>query len=235
MKIEMKSLDSLSKYDTNPKAHPPEQVAQIAGSIKEFGFLVPLVIDSQGVIVAGHGRYEAAKLLCLAEVPTVSAGDLSPDQVRAFRIADNRLAESDWIEQALQEELHALHIAGYDLNLTGFAIEDITGADDELERRILAEEEHTPGEENSADDFTRQISERIQEIAAADPKRFEKAEAVILPLRKGTRDCFILVDPSCADAIRELRRYHAAGEASPLDCLFKSIFTMKPEKTEVIP
>jgi ParB-like chromosome segregation protein Spo0J len=235
MKITLKPLDSLSKYDTNPKAHPPEQVAQIAASIKEFGFLVPLVIDSRDVIVAGHGRFCAAQLLGLSEVPCIRAGELTADQVRAFRIADNRLAESDWIEQALQEELHALHIAGYDLSLTGFTLEDITGADDELEQRILSEEEHIPGEENSTDDFARQISERIQEIAAADPKRFEKAEAVILPLRKGTRDCFILVDPCTADAIRELKRYHAAGETSPLEALFKSIFSMRPEKIEVEP
>ncbi|MEI7673021.1 MAG: ParB/Srx family N-terminal domain-containing protein, partial [Deltaproteobacteria bacterium] len=207
MKIEMKPLDSLSKYDTNPKAHPPEQVAKIADSIAEFGFLVPLVIDSQGVIVAGHGRYLAAELMGLPEVPTIDAGNLSADQLRAFRIADNKVAESDWLEDALQEELHALHAAGYDINLTGFSLEDITGADDELERRIMAEPEHTAHDENGVVDFTRQIQDRISEIAAADPHRFEKAQAIVLPLRKGSRDCFLLVDQNCSDAIRELKRY----------------------------
>lgn len=227
MKIIMKSLETLTPYERNAKAHPPEQIAKIAASIAEFGFLVPIVIDTHGVIVAGHGRHEAARLLGMAEVPTVDAGSLTPEQIRAFRIADNKVAESDWLEESLQEELQALHDAGYDINLTGFSLEEITGGDDELEKRILAEEAPDPQEETGIEDFTRQIQERIQEIAAADPHRFEKAEAVILPLRKGSRDCFILVDPCTADAIRELRRYHGAGETSPLDCLFRSIFSMK--------
>jgi ParB-like chromosome segregation protein Spo0J len=235
MKVEMKRLDSLTPYARNPKAHPPEQVQKIAASIREFGFLVPCVIDSQGVIVAGHGRYEAARLLDMAEVPTVNAGNLSPDQIKAFRIADNKVAESDWMEEALQEELRELHAAGYNLDLTGFTLETITGADDELEKRILSEQEPPPQEETGIADITRQIQERIQEIAAADPQRLKKSKAIILPLKRGSRSCFILVDPNTADAIRELQRYHAAGETSPLDCLFRSIFSMKPEKAEVKP
>lgn len=230
MKIKTIALDSLSKYGPNPKAHPPEQIQKIAASITEFGFLVPLVIDTQGVIVAGHGRYEAARLLGMAEVPTVNAGNLTPEQIRAFRIADNRVAESDWIEEALQEELRDLHAAGYNLDLTGFSLEDITGADDDLEKRILQEEEHTTASDTT--DIGEQITDRLQEIEAADPGRLDRSRAVILPLKRGSRTCLILADPSTADAIRELQRYHEAGEASPLDCLFRSIFSMKtPEVT----
>ena len=229
MKITMRPLDSLTPYPTNPKEHPPEQIERIAASIEEFGFLVPLVIDSEGVIVAGHGRYEAAKLLNLDRIPTVSAGNLTPDQIRAFRIADNRVAESDWIEEALQQELRDLHEAGFDIELTGFSLEDITGADDELERRILAEEEPDT-ETHALEDIQKQITDRLQEIQAADPERLNRAKAVILPLKKGSRSCLILADPGCADAIRELKRYAEAGQSSPLDALFRSIFSMKHEK-----
>ena len=198
----------------------------IATSIKEFGFLVPIVIDSTGAIVAGHGRYEAAKLLNLDRIPTVSAGALTPEQIKAFRIADNRVAESDWIEEALQQELRDLHDDGFDIELTGFSLEDITGRDDDLEKRILAEEE-LDAEASDLADIGKQITDRLQEIQAADPERLSRAKAVILPLKKGSRNCLILADPGCADAIRELKRYHEAGESSPLDCLFRSIFSMK--------
>jgi len=229
VKIKTIALDKLAPYTRNPKAHPPEQIQKIAASIAEFGFLVPLVIDSQNVIVAGHGRYEAARLLGMAEVPTINAGTLTPEHIRAFRIADNRVAESDWIEEALQEELRDLHAAGYDINLTGFSLEDITGAEDDLEKRIMAEEEHSPA--NEPDDIGKQITERLQEIAAIDPGRLDRAKAVILPLKRGSRTCLILADPNTGDAIRELQRYHDAGEASPLDCLFKSIFSMNSAAT----
>jgi ParB-like chromosome segregation protein Spo0J len=223
MKITVKKLDSLQPYKKNSKAHPPEQVELIARSIKEFGFLVPLVIDSAGVIVAGHGRYAAARSIGLVDVPTVDAGHLTPEQIKAFRIADNKVAESDWIDDLLNDELHSLADAGYDLSLTGFSLEDIAGRDD-LEQRILDEPEYQPDKA----DIGKQITERLEEIAAADPHRFEKADCIVLPLRKGSRDCLIMVDANTSDAIRELRRYHAAGESSPVEKLFKSIFSMRP-------
>ena len=233
MNITMKSIATLLPYQSNPKAHPPEQITKIAASISEYGFLVPLVIDNESVIIAGHGRYRAAKLLGLKEVPTVSAGNLTAAQIRAFRIADNKVAESDWLDEALQAELRELHNAGYDIGLTGFTLEEITGPDDDLEKQIMAEQEPPPVDNTSIADITKQIQDRMQEIAAADPKRLEKAQAIILPLKKGSRSCFILADPNTGDAIRELQRYHDAGESSPLDCLFRSIFSMKtPEAAE---
>jgi len=231
MRVTMQRLDKLIPYPTNPKAHPPDQIQMIAASIEEFGFLVPIVIDSQGVIVAGHGRYEAAKYLGMDRIPTISAGNLTPEQIRAFRIADNKVAESDWLEDQLQQELRDLHNAGFDIELTGFTLEDITGTDDDLEKRILAEEEPADNENDLAD-IQQQITDRLQEIKAEDPERLSKAKAVILPLKKGSRSCLILADPGCADAIRELKRYAEAGEKSPLDCLFRSIFTMKTGKND---
>lgn len=226
MRVTMQRLDKLIPYAGNAKAHPQDQVEKIAASIEEFGFLVPLVIDSGNVIVAGHGRFEAAKHLGMDRIPTVSAGNLTPEQIRAFRIADNRVAESDWLEDQLRDELQALHDSGFDIELTGFTLQDITGRDDELEKRILAEEEPAD-DENDLADIGKQITERLQEIQATDPERLSRAKAIVLPLKKGSRSCLILADPGCADAIRELKRYHEAGESSPLDCLFRSIFSMK--------
>jgi ParB-like chromosome segregation protein Spo0J len=230
MKVTLRPLDALTPYAGNPKAHPPEQIQKIAASIREFGFLVPLVVDRQGLIIAGHGRYEAARLLGTEKVPCIDAGRLSPEQVRAFRIADNKVAECDWIEEVLLEELKSLSASGYDITLTGFTVEDITGDGDELERKILDEKEHAPTPDR--EDLAEQINERLQEIAAADPGRFDAANAIVLPLKRGSRKCFVLVDPATADAIRELERYAAAGETSPLECLFRSIFSMKTPEAE---
>ncbi len=231
MKIIMKPLDKLTPYAGNPKDHPQGQVQKIAASIREFGFLVPIVIDNHGVIIAGHGRYEAARLLNLPQVPTTDAGKLTPEQIRAFRIADNKVAESPWNDEALEAELRALHNAGYDITLAGFTLEDITGdGTDDLEKAIMAEEEHTP--QSEPNDIGKQINERLQEIVAADPHRFQKSKAIILPLRRGSRSCLILADPNTGDAIKELQRYAAAGETSPLECLFKSIFTMKKSEAD---
>jgi len=228
MKITVKKLDSLQPYKKNSKAHPPEQVELIARSIKEFGFLVPLVIDSAGVIVAGHGRYAAARSLGLETVPTIQATGLTEAQIKAFRIADNRVAESAWDDESLQAELRALLDDGFDIALTGFDLKDIIGdSADALKKAILDEPEYTP--EANKNDIQKQIADRLNAIAATDQQRFEKAEAIILPLKKGSRDCFVIADPNTADAIAELKRYASAGEKSPLDCLLKSVFSMKPE------
>lgn len=127
-KTEQVKVASLIPYPSNPKKHPDEQIALIAGSIKEFGFLVPLVIDAERGIVAGHGRYLAAKKLELIDVPCIRAEHLSPAQIKAFRIADNKSAESAWDEDLLKIELDDLVNLGVDLSLTGF--EDFNGNGD---------------------------------------------------------------------------------------------------------
>lgn len=91
-KITILPVSKLNPYENNPKEHPEKQVQQIANSIREFGFIIPIVVDKNHVIVAGHGRYEAAKLLGLKHVPTMVAHHLSDAQVRAYRLADNQLA-----------------------------------------------------------------------------------------------------------------------------------------------
>lgn len=125
--VETASVDSLTPYVNNPKDHPDEQVEKIANSIKEFGFTVPMVVDGDGVIVAGHGRYQAVKEhLELDHVPVITRDDLSDAQIDAFRVADNRITESTWDIELLGEELEQLQHEEIDLDVTGFN-------DDELE------------------------------------------------------------------------------------------------------
>ncbi|MBO8180281.1 MAG: ParB N-terminal domain-containing protein [Archaeoglobus sp.] len=132
LKIEHVPLDKIIPYVNNPKKHPEEQIKKIASSILEFGFKVPIIVDKDYVIIAGHGRYEAAKRIGLKEVPVIVADDLSPAQVKAFRIADNKVAESDWDLEALAAELEQLKEIDYDLELTGFDDEEVRSLIDDL-------------------------------------------------------------------------------------------------------
>ena len=110
-------LTDIKPYPKNAKQHPKKQVGQIAASIKEFGFNQPIVVDKNNVIIVGHGRYEAAKLLGLTDVPVVQV-DLTEEQAKAYRLADNKLNESEWDMNLVIEELKELSQPM--LDLTGF-------------------------------------------------------------------------------------------------------------------
>jgi len=117
----MKKTDDLVPYAQNSRTHSAHQVNKIADSIKEFGFLNPVIIDKKQGIIAGHGRVMAAKQLELKEVPTIQASHLSEKQKKAYIIADNRLAlDAGWNEKTLLKELLELENQEYDLKLTGF-------------------------------------------------------------------------------------------------------------------
>ena len=121
MKIETTPIDKLVPYVNNARTHSPEQVDQIAASIKEFGFNNPVLIDKKNGIIAGHGRVMAARKLELKEVPTVRLEHLSETQKKAFIIADNKIAmNAEWDEELLALELKDLDDVMFDLNLTGF-------------------------------------------------------------------------------------------------------------------
>lgn len=121
MKIEKLSLDALIPYARNSRTHSETQVAQIAGSIREFGFTNPVLIDGEGGIIAGHGRVMAARQLGLSEVPCIRLAHLTDAQKRAYVIADNKLAlNAGWDDALLALELRDLAEMGFDLELTGF-------------------------------------------------------------------------------------------------------------------
>ena len=119
MEIVKLSIEKIQPYLKNAKKHPKSQVEKIAASIKEFGFKQPIVIDKQNVLIVGHGRVEGAKLLGLQEVPAIIADDLTPDQIKAYRLADNKLNESDWDMDLVIQELKGLE--EFMIDLTGFS------------------------------------------------------------------------------------------------------------------
>jgi len=121
MKITQKKVDSLIPYVKNSRTHSDEQVAQIAASIKEFGWTNPILVDGSNGIIAGHGRLLAARKLGYTDVPTIELADLTETQKKAYIIADNRLAlNAGWDNEMLTIELNDLLADGFALELLGF-------------------------------------------------------------------------------------------------------------------
>ena len=115
--IEYKRLDEIRPYDNNPRRND-EAAKAVANSIKEFGFQSPIIVDRDGVIIAGHTRYKAARRLKLQEVPVIVAAELDPEKVKALRIADNSTGEvAEWDLQLLVQEL-----TGIEYDMTDFGL-----------------------------------------------------------------------------------------------------------------
>lgn len=151
MEIIYKSVSDLLPYVNNPKKHPDSQIDKLASSIKKFGFRVPLLIEEDGEVIAGHGRilavqkledtlddllssidseeepqrYETLERVNKGEVPCIPATDLTEAQKKAYRIADNKIAESGWDDELLSVEFQELEELDFDLDLTGFDLEEI--------------------------------------------------------------------------------------------------------------
>lgn len=118
MNVQYKKLSELKPYKKNAKKHPKEQVERIAESIRQFGFTQPVLIDKDNIVVAGHGRILGAKKAGLKEVPTVCMEDLTEEQVKAYRLIDNKLNESEWDFQLIDLEIK--DIEDIDMSLFGF-------------------------------------------------------------------------------------------------------------------
>ena len=126
IKVEYKPLADLIPFARNSRTHSDSQVAQIAASIREFGFTNPILIDEQGGIIAGHGRLQGARKLGLAEVPTITLHGLTDAQKRAYVIADNKLAlNAGWDMEMLSSEMQGLGDDGFDLSLIGFSDDEL--------------------------------------------------------------------------------------------------------------
>jgi ParB-like chromosome segregation protein Spo0J len=141
--IEHWQIERLIPHARNARTHSEEQVAQIAGSIAEFGFVNPVLIGDDGVMVAGHGRVMAARQLGLSEVPVIVLSHLTPTQRRALMIADNQIAtNAGWNQEMLAAELAALKEEDFDLDLLGF--------DDAEIDRLLADASDDAGNADEA-------------------------------------------------------------------------------------
>ena len=126
LRIEYLLVDDLRPYQNNPRLHSKTQIDKLARAISDFGFLIPILIDDQNMVLAGHARIEAAKKLASRNVPCIRAGHLTEAQKRTFTILDNRLAEeATWDFQLLAKEIEFLQNEGIDLTTTGFEIPEI--------------------------------------------------------------------------------------------------------------
>ncbi len=124
MEYTMKRLDEIRPYENNPRNNE-KSIEKVAQSIQEFGFLQPIVCDRDGVILAGHTRYAAAKLLGLEKVPVIYAKDLTGGQAKAYRLADNKVGEgSQWLEDLLAGELEAIALEAPEIEVTDFGFDE---------------------------------------------------------------------------------------------------------------
>ncbi|MBZ0215921.1 MAG: ParB/Srx family N-terminal domain-containing protein, partial [Fimbriimonadaceae bacterium] len=149
--IEMLAITGLRPWRRNARTHSKKQIRQIADSITAFGFTNPVLIDGENSILAGHGRVEAAKLLGLDRVPCVRLEDMTPEQKRAYVLADNKLAlNAGWDDELLAEELSALLSVDLDFSIeaTGFSIPEI----DTLVEGLGVEEPGDPQDDLVPDD-----------------------------------------------------------------------------------
>jgi hypothetical protein len=125
MKIELRNVADILPYDRNPRLNNAA-VNAVARSIQEFGFRQPLVVDPEGMLVVGHTRLLAAGRLCLEKVPVHVATDLTPEQIRAYRIADNQTSNlAEWDYDLLSDELAELDLSNFDLSLLGFSGDEL--------------------------------------------------------------------------------------------------------------
>lgn len=132
MQVEEWSIDRVKPYDRNARKIPQKAVEKVVMSIREYGWQQPIVVDSGGVVIAGHTRLAAAKQLEYETVPVCVASGLTPEQVRAYRLADNRVAdETSWSKDLLSAELGALEALNVDLSLTGFDLDELFKPEDE--------------------------------------------------------------------------------------------------------
>jgi site-specific DNA-methyltransferase (adenine-specific) len=191
--IEIVKVDELIPYVNNARMHSDEQVTQIASSIKEFGFNVPILIDKDKGVIAGHGRLMAAKKLGHKEVPTIRLEHLSEVQKKAYILADNKIAlNSTWDIDFLRLELDALIAEGFDVDLTGFSEQEISDFTPEVVEEGLTDEDAVPeagpepitkpgdiwvmgkhrllcGDSTSTDDLTKLCQDQLVDMWLTDP------------------------------------------------------------------
>lgn len=125
MQVELIATDKIFPFAGNSKTHPQEQIAKLAHEISDVGFTQPIVVDSSNVIVAGHGRYQAARQLKMTSVPVVRLpASLPEERVRAMRLFDNKIAETKWDAELLVQELEWFTSQAFSLEHTGFTLDE---------------------------------------------------------------------------------------------------------------
>jgi DNA modification methylase len=192
MQIKEVAVDKLIPYAKNSRTHSPEQVAQIAASIKEFGFRNPILVDGVGII-AGHGRLMAAQKLNLDKVPTIDCSDMTESQKKAYIIADNKLAmNAGWDMDFLKLELQDLEDADFDLSLTGFD-------DKELDQLLAPEIEEGLTDEDAVPETPEEPKTKLGDIYILGNHRLMCGDSTSIDavekLLDGQRPDMVFTDP----------------------------------------
>lgn len=213
MKIQEIEIEKLIPYARNSRTHSDEQVAQIAASIKEFGWTNPILVDGEAGIIAGHGRLAAARKLGMKKIPVIELLHLSPTQKKALIIADNKLAlNAGWDNDMLALEFEELEIEGFDLSLTGFG---------EDERDALKPEQVTEGltDEDAVPDVPVEAKTRLGDIYQLGNHRLMCGDSTSIDAVEK------LMDGKKADMVFTSPPYNADTKAGDGD-----IFTSKKSK-----
>ena len=172
MNIEQVKIDKLIPYARNSRTHSDAQVAQIAASIKEFGFTNPVLIDETGSIIAGHGRVMAARKLAITDVPSIRLTHLTEAQKKAYVIADNKLAlNAGWDNEMLALELAEIGELGFDLELIGFDPSEFNNT--AVDYSVLDGEDI----EAELDEMASGVRKAIQ--IEFEPEHYEEAQALV--------------------------------------------------------
>ena len=173
LKIHYTNIEDLIPYARNSRMHNETQVAQIAASIKEFGWRNPVLVDGNNGIIAGHGRVLAARKLGITEIPTIDCSDMSEAQRRAYVIADNKIAiNAEWDAEMLMLEIDDLKLQGFDINLLAFDPSELQGVK-EIDYSILDEDDVS----DKLDDMIAGVRKAIQ--IEFEPEHYEEAQELV--------------------------------------------------------
>ena len=173
LQIHYKNIEDLIPYARNSRMHNETQVAQIAASIKEFGWRNPVLVDGNNGIIAGHGRVLAARKLGITEIPTIDCSDMSEAQRRAYVIADNKIAiNAEWDAEMLMLEIDDLKLQGFDINLLAFDPSELQGVK-EIDYSILDEDDVS----DKLDDMIAGVRKAIQ--IEFEPEHYEEAQELV--------------------------------------------------------
>lgn len=235
MKIETKNICDLIPASYNPRADlqpGSREYEDLKKSIQKYGYCDPIIFNERtGRVVGGHQRLKVLQEMG-NETVDVSVVDLDETQEKQLNTALNKIS-GKWDNVKLSELMKEL--SNVDDLFTGFSDDEmkkLAFGEEGLQGMILNEKEIDISHK-TVDAATEIFTERMKEIERLAPEKLNRAAMVIIPSRKGSRELFILSDPGCADAIAELKRYAAAGEVSPLECLFQNIFSPRQIENEL--